>query len=78
MPKEVIEKKEGKVTVNIQREDVLASVNILASAVEALAKVLTQTPQVMITNCRISNVDTGIEVQGINKDLMRTEEEEVE
>ena len=81
MGKEAIQKEKGKVIVNIQREDVLASVSTLARTVEALAKVLTQTPQTIITHCIINGVEkdaTGVMVQGMDKEFMREEEAEVE
>ncbi len=80
MTGDAIQEKEGKITVYIQREDVLATVSTLARTVESLAKVLTQTPKVLLSQCVVNSTGDGIgiSVQGVDKSVMREEELEVE
>ena len=77
MKKKQDTKGKGRIQVTVQREDRLATIGVLAHAIDNLTEALRQPVKVDIINNVISNVDMGINLNAEDK-ITRTEIREIE
>lgn len=62
----MIEQKEGKISVNIQREEFTKAITAIAESNLMLAKALNAPPIININNCTIT-ADLGISIASFDK-----------
>ena len=60
-------KKQGKITINIQREERLEAINTLSMAIFEVAKALTTPINVQINDCAIHGSEVGVCIRGTDE-----------